>query len=239
MKLTSRQPSHTSMPVTRIPIDGLWHCLCPAINSISSARSITSRAIRRKSQPIRSDSKVSLRPRTQSVHSSTRRSSQWGEGWASNAGLTTSNTEKSRTIPPRKDEPKELFISTNPRGNNEETPIPRLHQHLRLLCTEIGAYHKITQQVEHLIRERGEQPALIHYNALVRANADAEFGSAEVVRDLLAEMKQEGIVADSELYHGVLQVRFHEGSCQYWLTGLTRYSPFIPTTFSVTVSCKR
>jgi len=110
---------------------------------------------------------------------------------------------------------------------------------LRLLCTEIGAYHKITQQVEHLIRERGEQPALIHYNALVRANADAEFGSAEVVRDLLVEMKQEGIVADSEFYHGVLQVRVNEGLCQYWLTGLNRYSRFIPITFSVTKSCKK
>ena len=153
--------------------------------------------------------------------------------------LTASNTDKSRAIPPRKDEPKELFNSDVHRGNIEENSIQRQHQHLRLLCTEIGAYHKITQQVEHLIRERGEQPALIHYNALVRANADAEFGSAEVVRDLLAEMKQEGIVADSELYHGALQVRINEGICQYWLTGLNRYSRFIPITFSVTKSCKK
>ena len=227
------------MPVTRIPIDGLWRCLCPAINSIPSARSITSRAIARKSQLSRSDSKASLRPRTQPFHSSTRTSAQWGEGWASNAVLTASNTDKSRAIPPRKDEPKELFNSDVHRGNIEENSIQRQHQHLRLLCTEIGAYHKITQQVEHLIRERGEQPALIHYNALVRANADAEFGSAEVVRDLLAEMKQEGIVADSEFYHGVLQVRVNEGLCQYWLTGLNRYSRFIPITFSVTKSCKK
>ena len=153
--------------------------------------------------------------------------------------LTASNTDKSRAIPPRKDEPKELFNSDVHRGNIEENSIQRQHQHLRLLCTEIGAYHKITQQVEHLIRERGEQPALIHYNALVRANADAEFGSAEVVRDLLVEMKQEGIVADSEFYHGVLQVRVNEGLCQYWLTGLNRYSRFIPITFSVTKSCKK
>jgi len=36
--------------------------------------------------------------------------------------------------------------------------------------------------VELLIREKGEKPALIHYDALIRANVDAEFGSAEVVR---------------------------------------------------------
>jgi hypothetical protein len=227
------------MPVTRFPIDGLWRCLCPAIDSIPCARSITSRANPRKSQLSRSDSKASTRPRIQPFHSSTRTLAQWGEGWASNAGSTANRKDKSRTIPPRKDEPKELFIPDTPRGDIEETLIKRAHQYLRLLCTEIGAYHKITKQVEHLIRERGEQPALIHYDALVRANADAEFGSAEVVRDLLAEMKQEGIVANSELYHGALQVRVHGGVCQYWLTGSNRYSQFIPTTFSVTESCKR
>jgi hypothetical protein len=65
--------------------------------------------------------------------------------------------------------------------------------------------------VEYLITVRGEKPALIHYDSLIRANADAENGSAEVVKDLLTEMKQEGIGADSALYHGVLQVGVDKG----------------------------
>jgi hypothetical protein len=88
----------------------------------------------------------------------------------------------------------------------DNSDIPELHGRLRQLSTEQGAYHKIVELVEYLIRERGEKPALIHYEALLRANADAEFGNAEVVKDLLIEMKEEGIATDSGLYHGVLQV---------------------------------
>jgi hypothetical protein len=76
--------------------------------------------------------------------------------------------------------------------------------------TEEGAYHRIAELVEYLVTFR-EKPALIHYDSLIRANADAENGSAAVVRDLLVEMKQEGIGPDSGLYHGVLQVRFDIG----------------------------
>ena len=63
--------------------------------------------------------------------------------------------------------------------------------------------------MEHLIKVRGEKPALLHYDALIRANADAENGSVAVVRELLKEMKVEGVGADSGLYHGVLQVGLH------------------------------
>jgi pentatricopeptide repeat protein len=59
--------------------------------------------------------------------------------------------------------------------------------------------------VEYLITERGEEPALVHYHALIRINADAEHGSAEAVERLLKEMKEEGIGADSGLYHAALQ----------------------------------
>lgn len=69
--------------------------------------------------------------------------------------------------------------------------------------------------MKYLICERGEKPALIHYDALIRANADAEFGSAEVVKDLLIEMKEERIAADSGLYHGVLQVRGHAEKSEF------------------------
>jgi hypothetical protein len=117
--------------------------------------------------------------------------------------------------------------------------IAKLHGKLRQLCTEIGAYHRIAELVEFLIREKGEKPALIHYDALIRANVDAEFGSAEVVKDILVEMQQEGIAADSGLYHGVLQVCGHRERFGYWLTGGNRCWQFIPITCSANRSCKR
>jgi hypothetical protein len=72
--------------------------------------------------------------------------------------------------------------------------------------TQENGYTKIVELVDYLIGNRGEKPALIHYDALIRANADAENGSVEVVRRLLREMKEMEIGADSGLYHGVLQV---------------------------------
>jgi hypothetical protein len=88
----------------------------------------------------------------------------------------------------------------------DKIPLIHLHDRLRSLTTAKNAYSEICQLVTYLIRNRGEQPALVHYDALIRANADAEVGSANVVKHLLLEMKTMSIGADSGLYHGVLQV---------------------------------
>lgn len=121
--------------------------------------------------------------------------------------------EKSRAIPPRSDYDTSTSEETQVEFDRETA---RLHSKLRVFRSEENAYHKVTELVEYLICGRGEKPALIHYESLIRANADAEHGSADVVKKLLAEMKQEGIAADSGLYHGVLQVR-GQGKC--WNTG--------------------
>lgn len=81
-----------------------------------------------------------------------------------------------------------------------------LHHKLQSLTKTKDSYVQIGELVTYLIRNRGEQPSLVHYDALIRANADADLGSADVVRFLLQEMKDLGIGADSGLYHGVLQV---------------------------------
>jgi isocitrate lyase len=91
-------------------------------------------------------------------------------------------------------------------GDYDDIPIPRLHDRLRQMLTEEGRFHDIAKMVEYLVTARREKPALIHYDALIRANADAAYGSAQVVRRLLAEMKECGVGADAGLYHGVLQV---------------------------------
>lgn len=82
--------------------------------------------------------------------------------------------------------------------------IPELHNYLREIRDQSGAYFQILDLVDHLIRERGERPSLRHFDALIHANADAEHGSAEVVEDLLRECESEGIVGDGGFYHGVL-----------------------------------
>jgi hypothetical protein len=88
----------------------------------------------------------------------------------------------------------------------DEVPILELHEALRQLRASKSPYGEIADMVEYLVRVRGEKPSLLHYDALIFANADPERGSAEVVAQLLMEMKKEGIVPDSGLYHSALHV---------------------------------
>jgi hypothetical protein len=203
------------MPVTRIPIDGLWRCLCPAIDTIASAQVLPSRILPRKVLLPRTSSNAPFRPRIRPFHSSTRTPAQWGEGWATNASFTSRLPEKSHAIPPRSDHDPITLQRTSPANADK---IAGQHELLRVLRTQEGTYHKITNLVEYLICKLGDKPALIHYESLIRANADAEFGSADMVRKLFAELKQEGFIPDSGLYHGILEVRGLEGSSEYWLT---------------------
>ncbi|OBT72966.1 hypothetical protein VF21_08479 [Pseudogymnoascus sp. 05NY08] len=94
-----------------------------------------------------------------------------------------------------------------------ETPPPEnwgalsaveLHDILRTVRDESGSYQKTIPLVQYLIKNRGERPNVRHFDALIRANADAERGSAEEVEGLLKEMDKQGIIGDSGLYHSVL-----------------------------------
>ncbi|KFY44638.1 hypothetical protein V495_03342 [Pseudogymnoascus sp. VKM F-4514 (FW-929)] len=82
--------------------------------------------------------------------------------------------------------------------------IKELHDILRTVRDESGSYQKTIQLVQYLIKNRGERPNVRHFDALIRANADAERGSAEEVEGLLKEMDKQGIIGDSGLYHSVL-----------------------------------
>ena len=86
------------------------------------------------------------------------------------------------------------------------TPIPEIHDGLRDMCGQKGSYKRVCELVEYLVTVRKDPVALVHFEALVRANADAEYGSADVLRGLLRQMKELGIKGNSGFYHGVLLV---------------------------------
>lgn len=88
----------------------------------------------------------------------------------------------------------------------DKVPTTHIHDSLRAYLTQEGRYHEIASLVHYLIAVRGEKPARLYYDALIRANADAENGSAAVVAKLLKEMKDLSIFADAGVYHGVLLV---------------------------------
>lgn len=83
---------------------------------------------------------------------------------------------------------------------------PELHDRLRKLPSRPDTYHEIAEVVHYLIDVRGEEPALMHYDALVRANADAENGSVDILKGLLQEMEELDIRGDTSFYEGVLLV---------------------------------
>lgn len=93
-----------------------------------------------------------------------------------------------------------------PARNRDDMTIQQLHDRLRQMLTEEGRYNDIAELVGYLVTTRGEKPSLLHYDALIRANSDAVHGSADVVKQLLWEMKRNNVLGDSGLYHGVLQV---------------------------------
>ena len=100
----------------------------------------------------------------------------------------------------------------------------------------LGANYRQTQEcVRILVEERGENPNLRLYEALLLANADHEHGSASEVASILEEMKNEGLTPESATYHAILRVN-DEQKILYRCTQLIlgRSSPYIPTTSSDT-----
>jgi hypothetical protein len=99
-------------------------------------------------------------------------------------------------------------ISYSKIENWDAEELSTLHDRLRECWNNQGQYHRVVQLVEYLLVNRNEEPANVHFEALIRANTNAENGSAACVRALLEELREIGVRADSGLYHAALQVRW-------------------------------
>ncbi|KAI9783818.1 MAG: hypothetical protein M1839_003154 [Geoglossum umbratile] len=165
------------MATTKVAIDGLWHCLRPAFSSFALAG--FSKAI----------------PSYAGIHTKSLR--------------TPPNEIKFRTKP---------FYSKSPHNPRpQEQPKGRLSNEELANCSNDTLYGKLlwdslegnfrqTQQiVDYLVRERHEQPSLTLYAALIQSNICPLHGSAGTVAAILNEMKEAGIVPDSDIYSAVLQ----------------------------------
>ena len=67
-------------------------------------------------------------------------------------------------------------------------------------------YLKVQALVKYLVQECREKPNTRLYDALILANANAEYGSPAEVTTLMQEMAEEGITPDSATYHAILRV---------------------------------
>lgn len=96
-----------------------------------------------------------------------------------------------------------------------------------------GDYLRVSTLVEALVKERGEEPNLPLYLALILANTNPQHGSPAEVKGLLEEMGAEGLIPDSSIYHAILKVVLIAIHYLSFLLALThdRFSLFILITF--------
>ncbi|KAH8424700.1 pentatricopeptide repeat protein [Aspergillus melleus] len=197
------------MPRGTLLLDGLWHCLCPSFSLDTFAH--TASPIIRKTR----------RPRFALVPGNSTSAPAWRCLSSLTANHQEHNAEKER-----KPEENENDISRSRkrasrqsrRQNNrapglsqvpdtlKRKPTARLEAQLQELTTKRPKVVGAVQILRALIRDRHVRPDTRHYKALILANTDSERGSPENVRDLLSEMEENKITADSGTLHAALQV---------------------------------
>lgn len=86
-----------------------------------------------------------------------------------------------------------------------ETSSAELESELLFLAIRSPPGARVLNLLDHLIHDRREKPNVLHYEALIHANASAGRGSAENVRHLLQEMEEHKIHMNVNTYTAVLR----------------------------------
>lgn len=101
----------------------------------------------------------------------------------------------------------------------EGSPTPLIYQRMRFAAGR-GEVQRVLEMARYLLRGRKEQPNLKLYACLVLSHCSATDGSAHWVKNLLEELKGEGLDLDSGLCHDVLKVRCSDSFIERKLNGL-------------------
>ncbi|KAL1883688.1 hypothetical protein Plec18167_002695 [Paecilomyces lecythidis] len=213
------------MPPRGLIVDGLWHCLCPSFNistfkaatAVSTSTSLRgTQLLRAKSASVRSESAFARRAySTNSAHDGS---------YTGSSKLETSSLQ--HTHEPKQEEKQARDLNQNEAPelkfkrmsirkplratfgvpkDLEQRSTGNLENLLQELVAESPNVRGATQILRILIRDRNVRPEVRHYRALILANTDARYGSPENVRNLLKEMENNGIPADSGTLHAALQ----------------------------------
>ncbi|KAE8384944.1 hypothetical protein BDV23DRAFT_191153 [Aspergillus alliaceus] len=216
------------MPRQALIVDGLWYCLCPSF-SLNTIKRPGIPLIRGKRAPKPRQFSALTHPlSTSRKYFSSTRIRKAGEH-GSTVGDEVHEVGGSQLIIDQK-APWELDESQNPGHDVDASPtesnpgvestrkrppgVPKtlehkstshLEQKLQELTTTTPRILNTSQILRILVRDRHIRPEIRHYRALIRANSDAERGSPEVVRQLLAEMEANSLTLDSGTLHTALQ----------------------------------
>lgn len=86
-----------------------------------------------------------------------------------------------------------------------ETSIADLEREIIWLAARLPPGPRLLNTLDHLIIDRRRQPNVLHYEALILANASPDDGSAENVRSLIQEMEDYKVPRDSNIYTAILR----------------------------------
>lgn len=218
------------MSATAFTADGLWHCLCPSFNRLILKRipvvsnsqksrfhrpsTTASSAFPSRCQPYseqRGDVHISQPPPRPHEDKFGKTPNQWV---VTSLGAGQEQAATNRSEPAAKPQRKNTK-SAGKRRRESKKEIPKdlkerstsnlenlLQDHVEV-SPSVGDTGRILQV---LLRDRQIRPQVRHYRALILANTDAQRGSPVQVQNLLREMEQNDVPADSGTLHAALKV---------------------------------
>ncbi|KZF23322.1 hypothetical protein L228DRAFT_282057 [Xylona heveae TC161] len=183
------------MPVTKIAIDGLWHCLCPSIEAAGALRSSFGRVPSRRALLRRSSSIPFPRNAPHTQRRLFSRTIRNPEQASASSTFNVSSYEQNSVD--------QSTVLSGESLASESTE--HLYEVLRSAAAQ-GQYERVLELVNYLVKHRHEEPNLRLYSALLLANVDPNHGIATRITAILDEMSRERIGADSGFYHAALKV---------------------------------
>lgn len=205
----------TPMSGSRIVFDGLWRCLCPSVDAHAAAKLLSSPAIARPSPATRPRFPSTLTTRPRAVRTQCR---GYGGG-AYHEVATQKELEDARSrLVPVKDEPP---ARQRPRDPSKPDPIEALraapeaavYEALEVLRGQPKSFEKVATIITHLVTDRDAELSPALYEHLVVAMADVH-GSAAMLAQLFAEMRELHLPPSPAIHHAALAVRYQKRKCQ-------------------------
>lgn len=191
-----------AMTTSRLAIDPLWQCLCPAWQ-FTTVKRVTPLLVPAR-RPSLQCHKVA-RPVRRKTDALARK---YANESVNDGRTVTILSPLSQSLPAQ--QPFAERLPNRPgRGEPEsinyaKEPTALLYNHLR--GAAIDGRVKLCQYVtEMLVTERGEKPTLQLYNALILSNLGNQEGAAWRVSDLLDEMARDGLQPDVGTCHAALK----------------------------------
>ncbi|KAL9639914.1 MAG: hypothetical protein Q9164_000617 [Protoblastenia rupestris] len=176
------------MPPAQIVNDGLWHCLCPAA-SFQRARNPIILTLGLRALQRTNPSQHRQCSQTPAISQPI----QWP-------------TCKIKSYQTKRSLHDDFFQSqSNVKYERRDRGLQETYEDLWHMARKAD-YLKVQALVKYLVQECREKPNTRLYDALILANANAEYGSPAEVTTLMQEMAEEGITPDSATYHAILRV---------------------------------